>query len=67
MRNINFLAVGVGMDLPLSHASTVREETPRTAAKAFCVSEREFLTSATFTSGRERLRAIVSALAVPFS
>ena len=67
MRYINFLAVGVGVDFPHSHASTVRFETPRIAANAFCVISSEALTDATFMSGSDLLRANVSAVALPFS
>ncbi len=40
IRNMSFFAVGVGLLRPLSHASTVRRETPSTAAKSFCVMAR---------------------------
>ena len=62
-----FLCRGRGVLLPLSHASTVRQETPSTSAKHFCVMEREARISATFTVGRARFLAIVSCDGFPMA
>ena len=67
IKKISFFAVGVGLDLPLSHASTVLGDTPNTDAKAFCDSFSRFLVPEILTSGRLRFRTIVAAFAFPFS